>query len=183
MTYIGPYTQSLNYTHMFDFVDYQSDKVYQQLHTGSIYSLLSSHTDFTLFTSIIDKAKLTTLYDDPQANFTLFAVSDKYLLPIRNIICNLDIAQSRQIIQSLTVNNRIPSELIKDSPASFFYVVNDNTKLFTTNVSDETYINMSCNSASVIQGTCAEAKIIQFDIAANNGIIHIIDKLLFPLFI
>jgi uncharacterized surface protein with fasciclin (FAS1) repeats len=62
----------------------------------------------------------------------------------------------------------LPSEILEDSPSSFFYTYDDySSRLFITNISGKTYINNSI-------------KVIKKDILANNGIIHIIDGLIVP---
>jgi uncharacterized surface protein with fasciclin (FAS1) repeats len=166
MTSCSPNTQPQNYTHMMRFQDYSGEKFIVE-DKNSIYGLLLNHPDFTLFTSILEKSDLYKVYNDSQANFTLFAVSDKYLKPIKNQICQLDLAMSRHIIEASTILRRIPSELIEDSPVSYFYTKDPNNKLFITNISGQTYINN-------------DIKVITKDILANNGIIHCIDKLIIP---
>ena len=105
-----------------------------------------------------------------QANFTIFIPSNNELLKhlTQNYFINMDPTTAWSIVKSSILKYRLPSEILEDSPSSFFYTYDDcSTRLFITNISGKTYIN---NSIIVIKK----------DILANNGSIHIIDGLIVP---
>jgi uncharacterized surface protein with fasciclin (FAS1) repeats len=79
----------------------------------------------------------------------------------------MDVSFARHIIKTSMLNKKIPSELLEDSPFSFFNTNDPFNKLLISNINGETFINNNI-------------KIIQKDIIATNGIIHIIDNLILP---
>ena len=110
-------------------------------------------------------------YADPQERFTLFVPSDATISKIpEEIFINMDSSVARNIVKTSTLKRNIPSELLEDSPASHLITTDPINKLFITNISGRTVINESIN-------------IIHKDQPACNGIIHVIDGLLWPVII
>ena len=171
MTSTGPNSQRYNFTHMFDFVDLKGKFPEKKYKKGSIMYLIENHPDFSKFCYIIKLAVMDNVLDNLQADFTLFVSSDSEL-KYRNIpedfYVNMDQGTARHIVLSSLLDSRIPSEIIKDSPATYFITKDPPNRLFITNINDNTRIN---NSFSVIH----------FDIVCNNGIIHVVDGLNKPL--
>lgn len=165
----GPSSQSYNFTHMWDFVDlrgYSYNK--KQDHTNSIMKALNTHPDFTKFRYMVKLAKLEGLLSSPQENFTLFVPSDKAIQNLEEaLFINMDNITARHIVKTSMLDRRIPSELLEDSPASYFMTKDPPNRLFISNISGKTYINNNIN-------------VIQKDMIFNNGIIHVVDKLIWP---
>ena len=65
------------------------------------------------------------------------------------------------------LKKKIPSEILKDSPTAYFYTHDQYNRLFISNIHGKTYINNNIN-------------IINKDLLFNNGIIHIIDSIIWP---
>ena len=65
------------------------------------------------------------------------------------------------------LDRKIPSELLEDSPASYFMTKDPPNRLFVSNISGRTYINNNVN-------------VIHKDMMFANGIIHVVDALLWP---
>lgn len=172
MSSCGPNTQSLNFTHMFK--SNKSNKPNKNLTCnytkGSIMELLNSHPDFTKFTYIIKLAEMDKILDDTQANFTIFVPSDNELKynSSDDILSTMDRGDARQIVLSSLIDDRIPKELLTDSPASYMITKNPVNRIFITNIDDVTKINNNLT-------------IILFDIIRTNGIIHVVNKLIEPL--
>ena len=172
MSSITPTTMSLVNSHMFDMVDLR--KCLQnprQYCSGSLMDIINRHPDFTKFSYIIKTAHLDSVLNDIQANFTIFVPSDKEISSIEEgLFTNLDISNARQIVLTNMLKYRIPSELLTDSPSTYFTTMNPIEKLFVTNINNITYLN-NCT------------KVIYTDIEATNGLIHVVDNLIWPYFI
>jgi uncharacterized surface protein with fasciclin (FAS1) repeats len=68
------------------------------------------------------------------------------------------------------INRKIPSELLKDSSSCDFVTNDPLNKLYVQIIDNELYINN-------------HSKIIRTDIIATNGIIHVVDKIIWPVFL
>ena len=167
MTAIGPYTQSYDYTFMYNIPDLRGTLPVKANCPGTISDILATNTNFSLFYYTLKKAGLEGIYDALQANCTLFVPADRFLNP--DIFINIDRNTARTLINSSTLDRFIPSELLEDSPASFYLTRNPYNKLFISNLSGQTYIN-NC------------IRVVQKDIMCKNGIIHVVDGLLDPVF-
>jgi hypothetical protein len=169
MTSCGPNTQSYNFTHMFTFNDIRGNLPVKTYHKNSLMFLLDTHPNFTIFTYIVKLADMDIILDNIQANFTLFAPSDSDLKHIdKNVFLNMDTGSARNIVLSSLINNRIPSELLKNSPAMYLNTNSPQNRMFITNIDGITRINN-------------QMRVIHFDIICNNGIIHVVDNLLKPI--
>jgi uncharacterized surface protein with fasciclin (FAS1) repeats len=170
MTSCGPNSDFLNFTHMFDKTDLRGPLPIQKPCANSLLSIIENTPDFSLFLYMVRIAKLQDFLNLLQANFTIFIPSNKELLKHinQNYFINMDPNTAWSIVKSSIIKYRLPSEILEDSPSSFFYTYDDySSRLFITNISGKTYINNSI-------------KVIKKDILANNGIIHIIDGLIVP---
>jgi uncharacterized surface protein with fasciclin (FAS1) repeats len=168
MVSMFPDTQSYNFTHMFNIKDLNSCIPRFKKCPNSLSGLIQSHPDFSKFYSILKLANLDDIYNDPQANFTLFVPSDNALANIDDsVFKNMDISTARHIVKTSTLDRKIPSELLENSPASYFITKDSSNRLFITNIRGRTYIDTNIN-------------VIHKDMEASNGIIHVIDGLIRP---
>ena len=169
MTSCGPNTQSVNFTHMFDFNDINGNLPVKTYSKNSIMDIIYHHPDFTKFCYIIKLANMDSILDNIQSNFTLFIPSDTSIKYLSNdIFTNMDQGDAKNIIKSSLLDYRIPKELIVDSPAAYFNTLSSQNRLFVTNINKNTKLNNTLN-------------IIHFDIICSNGILHVVDKLIKPL--
>lgn len=171
MTSSGPYSESLNYTHMFDFTDIRGQYPTKTYNSGSIMSFVNNNIDMTFFRYLIKLAGLDTFLDDPQANLTIFIPSD-VILRSKGInetnILNIQRDLARTIVNSSIMTRQISRLLLQNSPASYFNTIDGVNRMFITNIDDNVCIN-------------DYIYVIGFDIECNNGIIHIVDTLISPL--
>jgi uncharacterized surface protein with fasciclin (FAS1) repeats len=168
MSAIGPNSQSLNYTHMFDMYDINGIYPLIKYNKNSITDFLNSNKNFCKFKRILDLSGMTNIFDDKQANFTLFVTPDNYFTNIDNIILTtMDQATARCIIKSHSLNNKITTDIFRTTRAGYYYTENNPLRRL---------IIISPNNDIIIDN---DAKIIKGDISATNGIIHIIDKCLY----
>lgn len=173
MVSIGPNSQSLDFNSMYFMNDLRGDLPKKVFNSNSITSKLFNDPNFTKFSYILKLSNLENLYSDNQADFTLFAVSDKSLTNMNeNIFINMDRAVARHIILSSSLERRITGDLLSYSPASYFLTRNkpNISRLFVSNINDTTYINN-------------DIQVLEKDILCKNGIIHIVDNLIYPIMI
>jgi len=168
MVSIGPNSQSLNFTHMFDMVDLRGNFPLQTLCKNSLMGIIVNKPEFSKFKYIVNLCKFNKILNEEQADLTIF-IPNNDAIP-DNILLNMDISTAYHIIKSSMLNHKITSELLENSPSSYFITKDPLNKLFITNISGKTIINNNIN-------------IIEKDIIANNGIIHVIDKLIQPIII
>jgi uncharacterized surface protein with fasciclin (FAS1) repeats len=169
MVSLGPYTERTNYTHMFYKGDLRGPYPNQVERPGTISYVLQQNPEYSRFFYILKLAKLDPLYNDLQANFTLFVPSNKCLSYIpEDVFVNMDISMARHVIKSSTLNRKITSDILKDSPASFFITQDPPSRLFVSNLSGQTKINNTIG-------------ITLPDIICENGIIHEINNIIWPI--
>lgn len=170
MTSIGPYTESMNFRHMFDIPDLNSTKSSKNKVAcpNTLTGIINNNPDFSKFKYILNLANLEGIYSDSQANVTLFVPSDNALKNIdNNVFINMDISTARHIVKSSTLRRRIPASVLMASPASWLITKDPPNRLFVTNMNNIISINNNIN-------------IIHSNIFASNGIIHVIDNLIWP---
>lgn len=168
MTAIGPYSQSTNYTHMFDFNDLHGNLPKKKYNKDSISDIINRTPRFSFFNQILKTSLYDNIYDDPQANFTIFIVSNDTLKNnVNTIFSELDILTARYIIKGSTLERKIPVEILKTSPAAYYTTGTKHSRLLITNDNKNVYID---NNATIVES----------NIIASNGIIHVIDKLIYP---
>ena len=172
MTSAGPYTQSHNFTHMFDMVDLRApDKKFDGC-PGTLLHTIRNNPEFSYFEKIITKSKATSILSDEQANFTLFVVNDKFLKEIvdEEYFNNMDIGTALTILKCSMLDRKITSDLLKNSPSSNFITKKHPNRLYVTNHNGMTQIDNHIN-------------IVEFDILCTNGVIHVIDRFITPIFV
>lgn len=171
MVSIGPYSEAMNFTHMFDIPDLRGNLPKKVETPGSLSYLLTINPDFSKFRYMLRLAKLDNIYNDCQADFTIFVPSDKAIQDIPDeIFTNMDSSTARTIIKSSTLNRKITSDILEDTRGTYIITQSTPNRLLITNNNGNTYIDKTI-------------KIIKKDIIATNGIIHVVDKLIKPLII
>ena len=169
MTSCGPNTQSMNFSHMFQFNDINGRLPKKTYSKNSIMDVIEYHPDFTKFSYIIKLAEMDDIFGKNQANFTLFVPSNTSIKNIpEDIFLNMDQGDAKNIVQASLLDYRIPKELLTDSPAAYFNTLSPQNRIFVTNINSKTKINNNLN-------------VVHFDIICTNGIIHVVDKLITPL--
>jgi transforming growth factor-beta-induced protein len=167
MVSTGPYSQSNNFTHMFDFVDLRGNSSREQDNNNSLMGVINNNPNFSKFKYIVERARMNTTLSDPQSDFTLFIPLDTFISRLE--VESMDISIARNIVRSAMLDRKITSELLEDSNASYFFTKSKSNNLFINNMNGITYIN-------------DDIRIIQKDIITDNGIIHVIDNIILPSF-
>jgi hypothetical protein len=164
-----PSTQSLLYNHMSSFVDYRTDKEPEIcINSGSIYSIIASSPSFSKFKKIVENAKMIGIFNDIQANFTLFLPSDDYLKDFPDwFFETMDDGLAKQIINSSIIPKILKRDLLTSSPVCYFYTKNPGMRMYVTNINYITELNRC-------------TRVVRYDINCTNGVIHLIDNLIIP---
>lgn len=171
MVSIGPDSQSYNFTHMFNIKDLRGPLPVKKECPNTLMDVIINTPEFSKFRFMVKLARLESILNGLQADFTLFIPSDNAIAHLGDeVFINMDDASARHIVMSLMLNRRITSDLLIDSPASFFLTRDPPNRLFISNISGKTYINN-------------DTRIIKFDILTRNGVIHVIDNLIIPVII
>ena len=163
MVSYAPDRQNQNFSHMYSFVDYRSEKQYIPT-TGSVYDMIYKNSELSKFRQLIDKANMKNMLDNPQLDCTVIVCKNNNF----NIdIEMLDIGSAKQILNSCILERKINKFLLKSTPVAYYYTRNLNMRLYITNIGGITTINNCYN-------------ITDFDIDCNNGMIHICSGLIVP---
>lgn len=166
MVSTGPYSQSNNFTHMFDFVDLRGNSCREEdSNNNSLMGVINNNPNFSKFKYIVERARMNTTLSDPQSDFTLFIPLDTYISGLE--IEGMDISMARNIVRCAMLDRKITSELLEDSKAAYFFTKSKPNNLFVNNRNGITYIN-------------GDIEIIHKDIITGNGIIHVTDKIISP---
>lgn len=163
----APNSQSYNFTHMYNLKDYRScNKL--PFSKNSIMDVINTNPSYTRFNNMIKLANMEKFYNDIYTDLTVFVPSDAFLGDINPMFfTTMDLSTARNIIRSSTLKRRITYDILSNSPASYFNTLSPINNLFITNISEKTYINNCIN-------------VIENDIECSNGIIHVIDGIIYP---
>jgi uncharacterized surface protein with fasciclin (FAS1) repeats len=167
--YSAPNSAPYNFTSMFNMTDRRGNLPLEKPTPGSLLDKIQNTPDFSKFSYMVELSNFKGILNAPQANFTLFVPSDNALKNINdNVFINMDSTTAWYLVKTSIIKNRIPSEILEDSPAAYFYTLSECNRLFITNISGTTYIDDNI-------------RIIKKDILCTNGIIHVIDGLIYPI--
>lgn len=160
----GPSSQSYNFTHKYNNIIPPCSLVKKTI-DNSIAGIISS--DFKIFNYILKISKLQTFLKDLQSDFTIFVPSDESINFVPDIVFeNMDIAVARHIIMSSIVDKKLSLKILQSSPFMYLSTKDPLNKLCITNIHGKTFIN--------------NINILQPDIIAENGIIHVTDNIFWP---
>ena len=166
MTACGPSKESTNFTHMFNMPGLRGPPLERKYHKNSLSYIISNNPNFSKFKNILKLSKLDGVYDDIQSDFTVFVPSDNSLKNIpQNVFINMDVLTARNIVKSSTIKRKITRAILEDVNESLFHTQHRNNRLLVTNISKKTFLNNTIN-------------VIQMNIHASNGMIHVIDDLI-----
>jgi uncharacterized surface protein with fasciclin (FAS1) repeats len=157
MTYVGPYSQATLF--------YQPDEIYNETNTtrvsepGTILDYICKN--FVGFLNVIKTANLTSLYDSNVKKYTVFVPS------VSNTFPSFDGDMAYRMCRGSMVNGALPTSVLASSK---FYLLQ--TLLPQTSIAVENFEN-------VITINCKH-KLLYGSIFCSNGIIHVIDGVLWP---
>lgn len=153
MTYCGPSTQPLNYTHMFNFHNpFAKDVLVETIVPDTVWGQIALDPDATIFGNFVKLAKLQCLLSSPLNKYTLFVPSDSFLRATYNesVFTSVDCEAAMRIVRAATLKYELPPDLLKRSPISQYWTL-DLNELFIAynpitnyyNVGDATLLNLN----------------------------------------
>ena len=159
---------SYMYTHMYSFTDYRGSESKMCLNKGTIYDYISSNPSFSKFKTIVERAGMKGQLNELQANFTIMIPSDEHLnhIPVE-YFNKMDDGLARQILKASSIIRILDKKIITSSPVSYYNTLNQEMRMYITNIGGKTRINNCCS-------------IVNYDISLCNGMIHVVDNLVVP---
>lgn len=149
-----------------ELADYKGTRKGYSTCPGSITNLLQSK-EYEHFAYLVDISGLAARYDDPQAQFTIFAPKDKTLSPeAKRAITNADKNTAIRIVNMSTLPRVIDEKTLLSSRYA---------KVETRNDKNPVIINCDRRGCFI-----NDRRIVTADCRINNGIVYEIDGLLVP---
>jgi len=167
MTSVGPAHQSHDYKHMYTSKDLYQNKAPFMGKPNSIYGIIAANPDLTFFRRIVILAEMEHVLSSDMFQGTVFVPSDTFIEENINTLI-FDKASARAYIQYSSLPTKVSSRSLKAVP--FSRIRNRNKHASFLDVKN---INETCILDDF-------ANIVKFDISASNGIIHIVDRILYP---
>ncbi len=131
--------------------------------TNTIADIVAGSDDFSTLLAAVDAADLVGALADTEATFTVFAPNDAAFAPI-----NVDaLLADPDALAAVLGYHVIPGEAIQSGN-----LVDGAT--VTTLSGDELIVNLDADGGVTIEGS----RVITADVAADNGVIHVIDRAL-----
>ena len=176
MTYCGPTSQTYLMTHMSLFQDPRlkpGHHVPIEFDKTTIYGKIRSNPKFSKFLRILERSNVKERLADRGYQHTLFAAPDDALAHIsEDFLSTLDIGKASEIIRSMLLVRSIDGNTITASPVSYLRTEFQKQHMYVTNLVDRSSGQLKTNL-----NQCAT--VLQFDVKASNGLIHVVDNLLF----
>lgn len=171
MTSNMPYTETYDFSHMYNSQDLRTPNTGIKVRKNSLLEFFQQN-EFTKYNYILQISRLENMFNNTQANITVFAAKDNDIkLPIE-VIMNMDILTARNIILFGILDNKIDYNILSQSPIKYVYTRNNRCKkLLVETYNDQTFLNGR------------DIKIVKKDITLDNGIVHIITDLVIPYYL
>ena len=163
-----PSSQAYNNTHMWDFSDLRGTSELC-VKANTVYHFISTHPNMKKFASVIRQADMIAELGQKQFNTTLFVPLDNFLREDQSFFDHMDRDLARRIISVSSLNSKIDGTLIRSSPVSSFATKDpyNSDYMYVTNISGRTVINQC-------------AKVVEYNVKLDNGIIHITNNIILP---
>jgi hypothetical protein len=173
MASIHGYIEDRDLKQFYDIRDWRGSVPKATQRPWTLFSLLKSNKDFFYFTYLVEKAGLDGIFNSNTEfdTYTLFVPSDTYLVKRFDVnsIKNMDMYTAREIVLYSSLNRQIYMPFLRSSPAMYI-----NTRIPGSRILVE---NIKSDGVTTLDGC---VKIIEGDIVATNGVIHVVNNLLWP---
>lgn len=144
----------------------------QSMAKMNIVQVAQSNPDFSVLVEAVQAAGLGTMLSDPKGNYTVFAPTNDAFM------------------QLLQENNMTKAQLFANKPLLTkvlgYHVIDGKSPIYAKNVMAGNLMTASKDTLTVTaDGKLMDEKgrtavLLKTDIAANNGVVHVIDKVLMP---
>lgn len=166
MSNIGPYSQSYNFTHMFN----TTQEPIKNPIPGTLWDFIFYSPDFKKYRYMITIANLEYIFNDINNNITIFMVPDNLLKDQESFFVDITPFNAKNIIKASIIPYKCPKILLENNLFSYFFTLNQTNKLYISNLNNTILIN-------------DKIIIIDNELYTDNGIIHQINKMIIPEFI
>lgn len=165
MTYAGPSTQSMNLTHMWDYIPHTREYIHPEQHSArrTITSVLETDATLSKFTAILRRSQLYDRYAHPQASCTVFVPVNEAVLD--RFLKHMDVMDAQEKVKSSTVDGIIPTSVLQSSPYMRLH----------TREPRYTITTRTCNNPPVLTLN-KDIYILRENIECDNGMIHVVDQ-------
>jgi hypothetical protein len=173
MASIHGYIQDRDLKQFYDIKDFRGSVPKATQRPWTLFSLLKSNKDFSYFTYLVEKAGLDGIFNSNTEfdTFTLFVPSDLYLISRFDVnsIKNMDRYTCREIVLYSSLDRQLYMPFLRSSPAMYI-----NTRIPGSRILVE---NIKSDGVTRLNGC---VNIIEGDIVCTNGVIHVVNNLLWP---
>lgn len=138
----------------------------------NVVQLAQSNTDFSILVEAVVAAGLADALSNPNAQFTIFA-------PTNSAFASL-LAETGMTKQQLLANKPLLQKVLG------YHVINGAAPIYAKDVKPGQVMTLGQQSFTItpqttlMDGKGRTANIIKTDLAATNGVVHVIDKVLLP---
>ena len=168
MVSVAPNSQSLNFTHMWNQTDIRGPLPKAEACSNSLLGALEKNPDFSIFRKIVKKAKMEDIFNNKQANFTVFVPSDNSMSPeMKENINNMDLLKARQIIKASSLDNKISSECFAGRQSLSLVTRDRSNRIEISSSNGQTFLNKTIT-------------LVSSDLILDNGIIHTVSEPIIP---
>src|SRR3989304_1547472 len=169
MTANHGYNQGYDLHHEYEWRDWVGPKVEADANPDTLYAILKANKDFSKFLFMVELCDMGGMFDSYESKFTLFVPSNAYLEGKYNgeFFINMDRYTALQLVRYHTLNNIIPSALLKTARMMKINTYKEGYSILVKNLNGKLILNGCVN-------------IVRPDIPVKGGLIHVIDGLLEP---
>ncbi|MDG1818857.1 MAG: fasciclin domain-containing protein [Porticoccaceae bacterium] len=139
----------------------------------SIVDVAMANGNFTSLVAALQATGLDTVLDDPESNFTVFAPSDDAFALLGQETIDALFANT-VTLSGILLNHVLPDVIVLQDTAVM--IAQSANKMVTTAVNQD--VSLSLSDGTLYANKSA---VSLTDIAADNGVIHVIDQVILPL--
>lgn len=138
----------------------------------NVVQIAQSNADFSLLVEAVQAAGIAGALSDPDANFTIFAPTNAAFAQV--------LQETNLSKEQLFTNKPLLTKILG------YHVISAEMPVYAKNVQAGNVMMLSEDTLTVTpQGTLMDkngriANIVKTDLAATNGVVHVIDKVLLP---
>ncbi|WP_367107243.1 fasciclin domain-containing protein [uncultured Psychrobacter sp.] len=138
----------------------------------NVVQIAQSNPDFSLLVEAVQAANLAGILSEPSANYTIFAPTNEAFAKV--------LQDTGMTKEQLFADKALLTKILG------YHVINANMPVYAKDVKPGNVVMLSTDTLVVTpQGTLMDengrtANILQTDLAATNGVVHVIDTVLLP---
>lgn len=144
----------------------------QSMAKMNVVQLAQSNPEFSVLVEAVQAAGLATTLSNPNANYTIFAPTNDAFM------------------QALTDTNMTKAQLFANKPLLTkilgYHVINGDMAMYAKDVKPGNVMSLSQDTLMItpqlklVDENGRVATLLKTDLAASNGVVHVIDKVLLP---